>query len=110
VDGTNPSNLVFLKGAVIGAKESKVLLVQWGKRKLLWKLWDQNRGIYKNYEEFKKYNGLDTKFWEKIENDVREDIKSNIREITGYREMKKEIRRSIRKDVEKLLQEQRPFG
>lgn len=80
-----------------------------GRRKVLWNIWDKNRGKYVSYKHFKRSWDNDIGVWSKIEKDVREDIRTQVEDLLGVKRIKKDLKRSIRKEVEKLLREQQPF-
>lgn len=80
-----------------------------GKRKILWNIWDKNRGKYESYTHFKKSWDNDIGIRSKIKKDVREDIKIQVEDLLGIKIIKKDLKKSIRKEIEKLLREQQPF-
>ena len=102
------TGLTFFKGIELG-KQCFYLICKLGKRKLMWKLWEKDRGFYKDYNDFKYDWNFNEKFWEKIERDVKKDIKCNLRDFVGYNDMKKELRKSVKREVEKVLREKQPF-
>jgi len=81
-----------------------------GRRKVLWNIWDKNRGEYESYKHFKRSWDSSTGIWSKIEKDVREDIRVQVEDLLGIKKIKKNLKRSVRKEVEKLLRDRRPFG
>lgn len=93
------NNIVFL---YIKCKEI-------GRRKVLWNIWDKNRGKYQSYKDFKRSWDSSTSIWSKIEKDVKDDIRIQVEELLGVKKIKKDLKRSVRKEVEKLLREQQPF-
>ena len=80
-----------------------------GRRKILWNIWDKNRGKYESYTHFKRSLDSNTSIWSKIEKDVREDIRRQVEDLLGIKKIKKDLKRSVRKEVEKLLRDTRPF-
>jgi len=80
-----------------------------GRRKVLWNIWDKNRGKYESYTHFKRSWNNNTAIWSKIEKDLREDIRIQVEDLLGIKKINKNLKRSVRKEVEKLLREQRPF-
>ena len=105
VKGTGMS---FFKGVEL-SKQCYYLICKLGKRKLMWKLWEKDRGIYKDYDTFKYDWNFNESFWGKIERDIRKDIKCNLRDFVGYNEMKRELKKSVKREVEKELRKKRPF-
>lgn len=80
-----------------------------GRRKVLWNIWDKNRGEYESYKHFKRSWDNDIGVWSKIRKDVKEDIRIQVEDLLGIRKIKKDLKRSVRKEVEKLLRDQEPF-
>lgn len=93
------NNIVFL---YIKCKE-------FGRRKVLWNIWDKNRGKYESYKHFRRSWNSNIGIWSKIEEDVREDIRVQVEDLLGIKKINKDLKRSVRKEVEKLLREQQPF-
>ena len=81
-----------------------------GGRKILWNIWDRNRGKYASYTHFKRSWDSNTSIWSKIEEDVREDIRMQVEDLLGIKKIKRDLKRSVRKEVEKLLRDTHPFG
>jgi hypothetical protein len=80
-----------------------------GRRKILWNIWEKNRGKYESYKHFKRSWDNNTSIWSKIEKDVRDDIKFEIEDLLGVKKIKKDLKRSVKAEVEKLLHEKQPF-
>jgi len=80
-----------------------------GRRKILWNIWDKNRGKYESYKHFKRSWENDTSILFKIKKDIREDIRIQVEDLLGIERIKKDLKRSVRKEVKKLLREQQPF-
>lgn len=51
------------------------------RRKSLWTLWENNKGVYNSYEEFKESWNPDTKVWQKIKNELKVSVK---KEVNSY--------------------------
>ena len=80
-----------------------------GKRKIIWTIWERNRGKYDSYKEFKINWDSNSSILSSIKKDIREDIRAEVEDLLGVRKIKKDIRKSVRGEVEKLLRESRPF-
>lgn len=81
-----------------------------GRRKVLWNIWEKNRGKYESYKHFKRSWDKNTDIWSKIEKDIRDDIKAEVEDLLGIRKIKKDLKKSVRAEVEKLLRDTRPFN
>jgi len=82
---------------------------QTGKRKILWTIWERNRGKYDSYKEFKRSWDSNSSILSIIKKDIREEIRAEVEDLLGVKKIKKDIRKSVRGEVEKLLRESRPF-
>jgi hypothetical protein len=82
---------------------------QIGKRKILWTIWEKNKGKYDSYKEFKQNWDSKSNIWSSIKKDIREDIRAEVEDLLGVRKIKKDIKKTVRGEVEKLLRERQPF-
>jgi hypothetical protein len=80
-----------------------------GKRKILWTIWERNRGKYDSYKQFKRSWDSKLDIWSNIKEDIRDDIKAEVEDLLGIRKIKKDLKKSIRAEVEKLLRDTHPF-
>jgi hypothetical protein len=80
-----------------------------GKRKILWTIWERNRGKYDSYKQFKKHWDSKAGVWSSIEKDVRNDIRAEVEDLLGIKRIKRDLKKSVRAEVEKLLRETHPF-
>lgn len=80
-----------------------------GRRKVLWNIWEKNRGKYESYKHFKRSWDNDKSIWNKIEKDIRDDIKTEVEDLLGIKKIKKDLRKSVKAEVERLLREKQPF-
>ena len=80
-----------------------------GKRKILWTIWERNRGKYDSYKEFKINWDSNSSILSSIKKDIREEIRKEVEDLLGIKKINKDIRKSVRSEVEKLLRERQPF-
>ena len=80
-----------------------------GKRKILWTIWERNRGKYDSYKQFKRSWDSKSGILSNIKKDIRDDIRAEVEDLLGIRKIKKDLKKSIRTEVEKLLRDTRPF-
>lgn len=81
-----------------------------GKRKILWSIWEKNRGKYDSYKQFKRSWDSKSGIWSNIKKDVRDDIRAEVEDLLGIRKIKRDLKKSVRVEVEKLLRETHPFS
>lgn len=54
-----------------------------GKRKFYWTIWEQRKGNYNSYNDFKQSWDRDTKIWKTIANKLKSDLKSDLNKLIG---------------------------
>lgn len=79
------------------------------KRKFFWHIWEENKGIYKSYEDFKANWDPKTKFWDEIKKRTKADIKADIEELLGVSKISGKIGKGTTGEIEDLLRKNRPF-
>lgn len=80
-----------------------------GKRKILWTIWEKDRGKYESYKQFKRVWDSNLGIISKIKKDIRNDIRFEVEDLLGIKKIKKDLKKTIRSEVEKLLRERQPF-
>ena len=86
-----------------------IKLKEIGKRKILWTIWERDRGKYESYQHFKRVWESNRGVISKIKKDMRNDIRFEIEDLLGVRKIKKDLKKTIRSEVEKLLRERQPY-
>ena len=79
------------------------------KRRILWTIWERDRGRYYSYEQFKTTWDSNMGVISKIRKDMKNDIRVEVEDLLGIRKIKKDLKKSVKSEVEKLLRERRPF-
>jgi hypothetical protein len=85
-----------------------IKLQEIGKRKILWTIWEKDRGKYNSYRDFVRTWDSNKGVWAKIEKDIRNDIREEVESLLGV-EIKRHIKKSVKSEVDKLLREKQPF-
>lgn len=80
-----------------------------GKRKVLWHIWEKHNNKYESYKHFKRSWDSNTGIFSKIRKDVRENIRAEVEDLLGVKNINKNLKRSVKKEVEKLMRESCPF-
>ena len=57
-----------------------------GKRKLYWTLWEQDKGNYSSYKEFKKDWNPNTEVWKSIRKELKKDLRADVEELLRVRD------------------------
>jgi hypothetical protein len=60
-----------------------------GKRKILWAVWERNRGKYDSYKEFKRSWDSNSNIWYSIKKDIRKDIRAEVEDLLGIKKLRK---------------------
>lgn len=80
-----------------------------GKKKIIWTIWEHNKGKYDSYKQFKQSWNSNSSILSTIKKDIKEEIRAEVEDLLGIRKIKKDIRKSVRGKAEKLLHERQPF-
>jgi hypothetical protein len=81
-----------------------------GKRHIIWSLFEENRGSYDSYEDFKKEWDSNTSLWNEIKQRTKKDLKADIEDLMGIRGNKPTVTGNLNREVEDLLHRKRPFA
>jgi len=101
--GSKFSNGVHKVESVYISYESK------GKRKILWKLFEENSGKYESYEDFKKSWDNKASLWKEIKKHTKNDMKALIEDIMGISNNNPTIGNNVTREVEGIIHNRRPF-
>ena len=107
----------ILSNINLGVKTTKTNIIsiyiqfkEIGRRKVLWNIWEKHNDRYESYKHFKISWDSNISVFSKIRKDMRENIRSEVEDLLGVKNINKNLKRSVRKEVEKLLRESRPFS
>lgn len=80
------------------------------KRHIIWNLFEENKGNYENYEDFKQSWDSNVSLWNEIKNRTKKDLKADIEDLLGIRGNRPPIGTSLNREIDDLLRNNRPFA
>jgi len=81
------------------------------KRKYHWTIWERTHlAKYWSYKAFKKRWDTETNVWSNLDDNIRNDIIMEVKDLLGIKRVDESVRKSVRSELGKLIYKTRPFS